>query len=118
MFLFIDEVVYKVFVVCLLVSLSFFLVVVLKVVSLFLAEVVFLSREEASSYECGFEHYSLSRVPFSLRYFFLTLIFLLFDLEIVLLLFVPSVVFSFYRSLSLMLVVGFAIVLFLGLLYE
>jgi len=64
----------------------------LKVLSFFISEKSPLMREEISSYECGFEHHSLSRVPFSLRYFFLTLIFLLFDLEIVLIMFIPSVI--------------------------
>lgn len=59
------------------------LVLVLKFAAFLLREKALLNREEMSSYECGFEHHNVSRVPFSLRYFFLTLIFLLFDLEIV-----------------------------------
>lgn len=97
---------------------SFFLVVVLKLVSLLIRERVILTREELTSYECGFEHHGLSRIPFSLRYFFLTLIFLLFDLEIILLLFFPySFVFSL-EFVSIFSVVVFIIILFLGLLYE
>lgn len=49
---------------------SFILIFVLKLVSYFISERVVLIREELSPYECGFEHYNMSRIPFSLRYFF------------------------------------------------
>lgn len=96
----------------------FILVILLKVVSIFISETVILNREELSSYECGFEHHNVSRIPFSLRYFFLTLLFLLFDLEILLLLFTPYVVISNFIYLSYLLAFLFILVLFLGLLYE
>jgi NADH-ubiquinone oxidoreductase chain 3 len=97
---------------------SFFLVVFLKVVSFLISESVFLNREELSPYECGFEHHNVSRIPFSLRYFFLTLLFLLFDLEVILLLFVPYFLISVFPSLVLLSVLLFLLVLFLSLLYE
>ena len=69
------------------------LLVILKVFSFFISERVYLNREELSSYECGFEHHRISRVPFSFRYFLLTLVFLLFDLEIVLMIFSPFILY-------------------------
>lgn len=54
-----------------------------------ISEFIPMDREEMSSYECGFEHHSLSRVPLSLRYYFLTMIFLVFDIEIIFLLYLP-----------------------------
>lgn len=101
-----------------LIVISIILIFVLKLFSLEISEKVGLSREELSSYECGFEHHRLSRVPFSLRYFFLTLIFLLFDLEIILLLFFPfSFSFSFEFT-TLIFVFLFVAFLYIGLLYE
>lgn len=94
------------------------LVGLLKLVSLLLAEKSTLIREELSPYECGFEHHNVSRVPFSLRYFFLTLIFLLFDLEIVLMLFTPYYILFSYYVLRLLLLLFFIRVLYLSLLYE
>ena len=67
---------------------------------------------------CGFEHHNVSRIPFSLRYFFLTLLFLLFDLEVILLLFVPYFLISVFPSIVLLSVLLFLLVLFLSLLYE
>jgi NADH-ubiquinone oxidoreductase chain 3 len=106
------------FIVTVVILLRFVLVVFLKVVSFLLSEKVVLNREELSAYECGFEHYNVSRVPFSLRYYFLTLIFLLFDLEIVFLLFLPFFLSSGYFFLCLFIGSFFLFILFLSLIYE
>jgi NADH-ubiquinone oxidoreductase chain 3 len=94
------------------------LVLLLKVVSRLLAEQRILRREELTPYECGFEHHNVSRIPFSLRYFFLTLIFLLFDLEIVLMLFIPYVIFFDFFYFRIILLLLFLFVLYLSLIYE
>lgn len=101
-----------------LLLLSLALVLLLKLGSFLLAEKVVLSREELSPYECGFEHHNVSRIPFSLRYFFLTLIFLLFDLEVILLLFLPSLIFSVSPLILVFLLFLFLSILYLGLIYE
>jgi len=97
---------------------SFLIVLLLKVLAFFVSEKSPLMREEMSSFECGFEHHRLSRVPFSLRYYFLTLIFLLFDLEIVLIIFLPSLIFSSSFLFSLGVLCIFILILYLGLVYE
>ena len=106
------------FIISYILLIRFILILLLKIVAYFLAEKSPLIREEISSYECGFEHHSLSRVPFSLRYFFLTLIFLLFDLEIVLIIFLPSVIFSVSYMFSFLILIRFVVILFLSLIYE
>lgn len=97
---------------------STLLVIVLKLVSSLIAESSLLNREELSPYECGFEHHNVSRIPFSLRYFFLTLIFLLFDLEIVLMLFIPYYLISRFYLISLCFLIAFIFILYLSLIYE
>jgi NADH:ubiquinone oxidoreductase subunit 3 (subunit A) len=101
-----------------LVSSSLVLVLLLKLASSIAGEQALLSREELSPYECGFEHHNVSRIPLSLRYFLLTLVFLLFDLEVVFILFCPFHLIS--RGQTLVLLVTFFFVLFLvgTLLYE
>lgn len=41
--------------------------------------------EKVSGYECGFESFESARVPFSVRFFLVGILFLLFDLEVSLL---------------------------------
>lgn len=97
---------------------SIFLVTLLKIFSNFISEMSVLIREELSPYECGFEHHNMSRIPFSLRYFFLTLIFLLFDLEIVFILFLPYYLLSSFYIFSLCILFVFVLILYLSLIYE
>lgn len=84
-----------------------------------IAEFNLIDREEMSSYECGFEHHSLSRLPLSLRYYFLTIVFLVFDLEIMFLLYLPFNTLGVYSSLwGGLISLGFVFILLLGLFYE
>nr|WNZ34637.1 NADH dehydrogenase subunit 3 [Rhipicephalus microplus] len=75
------------------------------------------AKEKNSPFECGFDPFSLSRVPFSLKFFFIGIIFLIFDVEIVVILPFPLMMmmknlhFTFYFFL-----INFMILL--GLLYE
>jgi len=101
-----------------LLIISILLIFTLKFISFMLSEKRSIIREEISSYECGFEHSSLSRVPFSLRYFFLTLVFLLFDLEIILIMFIPYTIFSSNYLLSILILFFFIFILYISLIYE
>ena len=76
-----------------------------------------LLREKSSAYECGLDPNKSARVPLSLRFLLLAVIFLVFDVEIALLVGVPvSLNFNFHRTVVRRTV--FLFVLISGLLHE
>nr|AGZ18949.1 NADH dehydrogenase subunit 3 [Epicrionops cf. marmoratus UMMZ 190478] len=74
--------------------------------------------EKLSPYECGFDPLGSARLPFSVRFFLVAILFLLFDLEIALLLPMPWAVQSTMPSMSLLLAGTILTLLTLGLIYE
>nr|AKS04236.1 NADH dehydrogenase subunit 3 [Parasagitta elegans] len=66
-------------------------------------------HEKGSPFECGFDPSGVSRVPFCMKFFLISIIFLVFDVEISL---VFPMIYSLYQ------VISFMMVLLGGLLYE
>nr|YP_007026862.1 NADH dehydrogenase subunit 3 [Metacrangonyx spinicaudatus]CCI69426.1 NADH dehydrogenase subunit 3 [Metacrangonyx spinicaudatus] len=75
-------------------------------------------RSKNSPFECGFEPFKKARTPFSVRFFLVSIIFLIFDIEIVILMPV-GILMNFcsvtYFSLITALIV---IILIVGLIHE
>ena len=74
-------------------------------------------NEKVSAYECGFDPFESSRVPFSVKFFLVGILFLIFDLEISYL-FPWSVVSNQISLLGFWIMIVFLVILTLGLIYE
>nr|QLO81942.1 NADH dehydrogenase subunit 3 [Leptopilina syphax] len=86
-------------------------------VNLVLSKKMYKCRNKMSSFECGFDPMSYSKVPFSIQFYLISIIFLIFDVEITLIL--PSIIliqekWFFYKYIFCVIM----LILVLGLYYE
>nr|AVW86163.1 NADH dehydrogenase subunit 3 [Laetmonice producta] len=75
-------------------------------------------REKCSPFECGFDPKNNARIPFSLRFFLLAVIFLVFDIEIALLMPIPIMMTYMNSNYFIITSIMFLSILIIGLLHE
>nr|YP_009327184.1 NADH dehydrogenase subunit 3 [Orthetrum testaceum]ANX10008.1 NADH dehydrogenase subunit 3 [Orthetrum testaceum] len=100
---------------------SIMLIIITNVIMLLasiLSKKSIIDREKSSPFECGFDPFNKSRIPFSLRFFLIAVIFLIFDVEIAILLpMIESLYSSSIISWSTVSIM-FIVILLVGLYHE
>uniref|UniRef100_A0AAU6PBK7 NADH-ubiquinone oxidoreductase chain 3 n=1 Tax=Amblyseiulella paraheveae TaxID=3049516 RepID=A0AAU6PBK7_9ACAR len=77
---------------------------------------MFYSNEKLLSFECGFNSFLQPLSPFSIQFFKILLIFLLFDMEIIVIL--PFCFFSVFLKMNFFMSYLIFMMIFLGLIFE
>ena len=101
---------------------TFFILFVCIIAALFLVINLLLAphnpyKEKVSAFECGFHSFLQTRLPFNISFFIYALLFLLFDLEILLI--YPYAVSSYVNSVyGLSIVLIFTSILTIGFVFE
>ncbi|BFM98435.1 NADH dehydrogenase subunit 3 (mitochondrion) [Sergentomyia squamirostris] len=98
--------------------LIFMISMIIMILTSFLSKKTSIDREKSSPFECGFDPKTSSRIPFSLQFYLIGIIFLIFDIEIALLL---PMIFSYQiTNLTIWMYTSFCflIILLLGLFHE
>nr|QNV11706.1 NADH dehydrogenase subunit 3 [Rhamphomyia barbata] len=95
-----------------------FISMIVMLLASILSKKTMIDREKSSPFECGFDPKSSSRLPFSLQFFLIAIIFLIFDVEIALIL--PMIIIINYSNLFMWTLTSiiFIIILLLGLYHE
>nr|WMY24085.1 NADH dehydrogenase subunit 3 [Malagasitermes milloti] len=75
-------------------------------------------REKSSPFECGFDPKNSARLPFSSRFFLIAVIFMIFDVEIALLLPMPITILTSNMKSWMIISSVFLLILIIGLYHE
>ena len=92
--------------------------VIITTIALFIGRKSNKDREKGSPFECGFNPIKKARQPFSLRFFLVTIIFLIFDAEIALILPLGVILNPSYYLFSSLTATIITLILIIGLIHE
>jgi len=95
---------------------SFILVLILFLLAYFLAP-SYINNEKVSVYECGFQPFQTTYIPFDVHFYIVAISFLIFDIEVAII--YPSVTNIYYLGFAgLLSLIFFISLLVVGFVYE
>nr|YP_009142654.1 NADH dehydrogenase subunit 3 [Qinlingacris taibaiensis]AIW64809.1 NADH dehydrogenase subunit 3 [Qinlingacris elaeodes]AKH60735.1 NADH dehydrogenase subunit 3 [Qinlingacris taibaiensis] len=100
------------------VIISFTMPMMVMIIATILSKKLINDREKSSPFECGFDPKSSARMPFSLQFFLIAMIFLIFDVEIALILPIMIIMKTSNIMIWTMVTMFFTIILLSGLYHE
>nr|ATN41209.1 NADH dehydrogenase subunit 3 [Diptera sp. 77 LC-2017] len=97
---------------------TFFMSMITMILSSLLTKKKKINRENLTPFDCGFNSFNWTRIPFSIKFFLIAIIFLIFDVEIALLL--PLILTFKYSNMFMWTITNFIflIILIFGLFLE
>nr|YP_007026939.1 NADH dehydrogenase subunit 3 [Nuttalliella namaqua]AFV32084.1 NADH dehydrogenase subunit 3 [Nuttalliella namaqua] len=101
-----------------LILLIFMIVIIFFIILTLFKKLIGSNKEKNSPFECGFDPFSMTRIPFSIHFFTICIMFLIFDIEIIVIIPLPELLHmmkTFYFFITAIMVI---FLILIGLLYE